>query len=163
MFFIIIITAIIVGFVGGLILFDSMPGAMSMAILAWMAAGTFACETIEKGEEQYAVRDTVEIESAVTGSQISGTFVLGTGTIDGERYYAYWISEGTYRDGAIERRKISAENWDVEVIEGTDDPKIIFTEYKKEETAWKVYVDSPYQRAEVFVPEGSVQYNYDIK
>jgi len=81
------------------------------------------------------VRDTVDIQSAVTGSRIED-FVLGVGSIKGERYYAYWTSEGTNRKGAIERRMVIEKSWDVEVIQ-TDsvDSKIIFTEYRKEETA----------------------------
>lgn len=134
------------------------------AALAFIASAFSTCTVIEKGDEQYAVRDTVEIQSAVTGSRIEGSFVLGSGTIGDERYYAYWTTEGTHHKGAVERRVVKESEWDVEIIESDSiDSKIVFTEYKKEETAWRTWVDSRYQRADIFVPKGSIRYNYKIQ
>lgn len=158
-----IFLAIIIGFIFGVFLTSEPGPGIGFAVLFWFLAGLAACENIEKGDEEYAVRDTVEIQSAATGSSLEGDFFLGSGTVEGKRYYAYWTPEDTKRRGAVERRKVSEKNWDVEIIESDSvDSKIIFTEYKKKETPWKIYFDSPYQRAEIFVPEGSIRYNYNI-
>ena len=139
------------------------PLALSLAALTLFVTAISTCTFIEKGDEKYAVRDTINIQSAVTGSRIEGDFVLGTGSVEGQRYYAYWTTRGTYREGAVERGIVRESNWDVEIIEtDTADSKIIFTEYKKEETPWRTWVDDPYQRAEIFVPKGSIRYNYKI-
>jgi hypothetical protein len=139
------------------------PVAFSFAVVAFIATAISTCTVIEKGDEKYLVQDTTDIQSAATGSRIEGSFVLGTGTIEGKRYYAYWTTRGTYREGAVERGVVKESEWDVEIIEtDTVDSKIIFTEYKKEETPWRTWVDSPYKRAEIFVPEGSIRYNYKI-
>jgi hypothetical protein len=137
--------------------------ATSFAALTLFVTAISTCTVIKRGDEKYAVRDTTNIQSAVTGSRIEGDFVLGTGSVEGQRYYAYWTTRGTHREGAVERGVVRESNWDVEIIEtDTADSKIIFTEYKKEETPWRTWVDSPYQRAEIFVPEGSIRYNYKI-
>ncbi len=139
------------------------PLALSFAGLTLFATAFSTCTVIEKGDEKYAVRDTTDIQSAVTGSRIEGDFVLGSGAVEGKRYYAYWTTRGTHREGAVERGIVKESDWDVEIIEtDTVDSKIIFTEYKKEETPWRTWVDSPYQRAEIFVPKGSIRYNYKI-
>jgi hypothetical protein len=156
--------AVAAAFVLGTAWFRNPAPGFILAIIVWIIVGRYSCTVINKGDEKYAVRDTVDIQSAVTGSRIEGNFVLGSGTIKGKRYYAFWTSQGTHRKSAIERRLVKGQNWDVEVIQ-TDsvDSKIIFTEYKKKETALYVYLDSDYQRAEIFVPEGSVRYNYNLK
>lgn len=158
-----VILLTIVVFVVVAVVTDEPPLALSLAALTLFVTALTTCTFIEKGDEKYAVRDTVDIQSAATGSKLEGDFVLGSGTIEDKRYYAYWTSEDTHRKGAVERRVIKENDWDIEIIE-TDsiDSQIIFFEYKKEETAWHTWVDSPYQRAEVFVPEGSIRYNYDI-
>lgn len=139
------------------------PLALSFAALTLFVTALTTCTFIEKGDEKYAVRDTTDIQSAVTGSRIEGDFVLGTGMIEDKRYYAYWTTEGTHREGAVERDIVKESDWDVEIIEtDTVDSKIIFTEYKKEDTPWRTWVDDPYQRAEIFVPKGSIRYNYKI-
>lgn len=129
------------------------PLALSLAAVTLFVTAINTCTVIKKGDEKYAVRDTTDIQSAATGSRIEGSFVLGSGTVEGKRYYAYWTTEGTHRKGAVERGIVKESDWDVEIIEtDTVDSKIIFTEYKKEETPWRTWVDSPYQRAEIFVP-----------
>ena len=139
------------------------PLALSLAGLTLFVTALSTCTVIEKGDEKYAVRDTTDIQSAVTGSRIEGDFVLGTGMIEDKRYYAYWTTEGTHREGAVERGIVKESDWDIEIIEtDTVDSKIIFTEYKKEETPWRTWLDNPYQRAEIFVPKGSIRYNYKI-
>ena len=139
------------------------PLALSLAALTLFVTAISTCTVIEKGDEKYAVRDTTDIQSAVTGSRIEGDFVLGTGMIEDKRYYAYWTTEGTHREGAVERGIVKESDWDIEIIEtDTVDSKIIFTEYKKEETPWRTWLDNPYQRAEIFVPKGSIRYNYKI-
>lgn len=144
--------------------FSREPGiALLVSAITFVAIAFSTCTVIEKGDEKHVVRDTTDIQSAVTGSRTEESFVLGSGTIEGQRYYAYWTARGTHRKGAVERGIVKGNDWDVEIIE-TDsvDSKIIFTEYKKEETPWYTWVDSPYQRAEIFVPEGSIRYNYKI-
>jgi len=160
-----VLLAIIIGFILGVIIFrGSIGGGIFLALVLSIVVADFSCTMIEKGDEKYAVRDTVEIQSAITGSRIEGSFTLGSGTIKGKRYYAYWTPEGTHRKGAIERRMVSEEKWDIEVIQNDSiDSKIIFTEYKKDETIWQTWIDSRYQRAEIFVPKGSVRYNYKLK
>lgn len=147
----------------GAFIFRDPAGAILLAMLGWFLVGMYACEDIRKGDEEYRVRDTTEIQSALTGSGVKGSFFLGSGTIDDIRFYAYWTTEGTHREGAVERRRINDHNWDVEIVETDTLSQIVFTEYKKEETWNKVYFDAGYQRATIYVPEGTVKYNYDIR
>lgn len=161
MLLVIILT--IVAFIVGVAVTGEPPLAVSLAALTLFGTAISTCTVIEKGDEKYAVRDTTDIQSAVTGSRIEGSFVLGSGTVEGKRYYAYWTTRGTHRKGAVERGIVKESNWDIEIIEtDTVDSKIIFTEYKKEDTPWRTWVDDPYQRAEIFVPKGSIRYNYKI-
>lgn len=154
-----------VPFIGFLVTIFSRDAALGIfvALLAWVFIGGYACEKIDKGDEKYAVRDTTEIQSAVTGSGTDGKFVLGSGTIEDTRFYAYWTTEGTHQEGAVERRRISDKDWDVEIVETDSTSQIVFVEYKKEESWNKIYLDSKYQRATIYVPKGAVKYNYNLK
>jgi len=150
-------------FLIGSIIFRSGGIGIFVALFGWFMIGGYACEIIDKGDEEYAVRDTTQIQSAVTGTGIKGDFVLGSGTIEDTRFYAYWTTEGTHRKDAVERRRISDEDWDVEIVESDSLSEIRFVEYKKDETWNKVYMDSQYQRATIYVPEGAVKYNYNLQ
>lgn len=152
---------IIAFLIGALLTSDAGPG-IAFGILIFFAFALYSCEPIRKGDENFAVRDTTQIRSAVTGSGIDGDFVLGSGSIDDTRFYAYWTTEGTNTNGAVERRTIRDSDWDVEIVETDSTSEIVFLEYKREETWNKVYIDHPYKRATIYVPQGTIRYNYDI-
>lgn len=159
------LVALIVTFLIVLFLTDDGSISLSLSFLVALLVGVNSCTQIEPGDERFAVRDTTDIQSAVVGSKIQGDFFLGSGQIEGKRYYAYWTSEGTVREGAVQRQIVKEGSWDVEIIEtDTTDPKIIFTEYEKQTPSlWHVYLRSNYQRATIFVPEGTIRYNFNIK
>ena len=150
-------------FIAGVFLTERLSGGVVFGIIALVICCTASCEETPHTEEN-AVRETVNIQSAATGSTVHGNFVLGSGTVGGKRYYAYWTSEGTHAEGAVERRTVTEEDYDVEIVEGESNPRIVFTEYKAPgPKLWTTYLVSHYKRATIYVPEGSIRYNFDLK
>lgn len=101
------------------------------------------------------------IKALKDGNTVSGSFFLGTGTVDGEIEYRFMSEE---EDGGLRMNTVSAD--DAVIYDTTDAPRVETYTYEfKSRLVRLLFGPGPLlQDAEyrIYVPEGTVKYEYVV-
>ena len=105
------------------------------------------------------IKETKELYALQDGSEISGSFFLGSGRIDEEMYYVYMVKEDKGKQ--MKTLKIDANN--IYLNDNVDTPTldIYSKDFKYEWIYWFAMVGTDCKY--VFnIPSGSIDYKYNI-
>lgn len=148
---IIIIISIVTCIVDGWYEIDLLAGGILATGLVWLCLSLIIGGTMPKT----MTYENIDIVALKDNSSISGSFFLGTGTVDGEMKYAYYLKDGN--------------GFKLESID-SDDVKIVYGNHphiKKEsgcKSSWEWITPCIYNGdvVEIIVPEGSIMNNFKL-
>lgn len=137
----------------------------------------FVSEEITERKEEYKLVESQNIVALQDSSNISGRFLLGSGTVNGSMYYCYYIDTN---DG-YKYQQINTSNYDVDVsikyCNGNETPHIekydkytVVTSNKEWGWVFNPTLISPQEKEAVlsptkvyiYLPEGTIDENYKV-
>lgn len=134
-----------------------------LSALIVMPISTYCYDTLVEPEKTFVEYEKTEIYSIGNEVGIEGHFVLGSGSIESEMYYFYYVGG---QNGGIIIDKVKAEN--VEIIEQDIENAYIISGYMD-------YVNPNYfwtegnshcfatEYTRILVPRGTIKYSYNIQ
>jgi hypothetical protein len=135
----------------------ALGGALGLAAgsLAWIVLGVVNISP-ENFERQETTREIISLQS---NTSLSGEFFLGTGSVQGEKVYYYYVRTDR---GAISKR-VDADRTYVKEKSGT--PKITRIRYEQKNPSNWYFVIPPKDTLEEYnqiqVPEGSIKREFN--
>lgn len=148
-----------------------MVGA-GIVITSWVVSSAFA-----ERKEEYKLIESQNIVALQDSSNISGRFLLGSGTVNGSMYYCYYIDT----DEGYKYKQINASNNDVDVsikyCNENETPHIekydkytVTTSNKKWGWVFNPALIAPQKKKAVlaptkvyiYLPEGTIDENYKV-
>lgn len=113
-------------------------------------------------EKKYIPTESINIVAMSDNFQTGGNFFLGTGSLNGVPYYFYYEQA---KDSGYIQGKVKAENAVIYEQDSLKNPKIQF--YTKEFVDsnwenWSLSFACSHERAEIFVPKGSIKRNFNF-
>lgn len=171
---ILFVVGIIVMFVGGYLddkdLFESyfwvvVIGMLTtiLSALVVMPISTYCYDTLVEPEKTFVEYEKTEIFSIGNEVGVEGSFVLGSGHIESEMYYFYYVKG---ESGGIVINKIKADY--VEIIEHDSDKAYIvkgYMDYDDPNYFWTEGNSHLFltEYVRIMVPEGTIKYSYNIQ
>ena len=141
-----------------------------IVITSWVTSATIA-----ERKEEYKLIESQNIVALQDSSNISGRFLLGSGTVNGSMYYCYYIDT----DEGYKYQQINANEYDVSIKYCNENETPHIEKYDKytvvtsnKDWGWvfnpalispqeKEAVSSP-TKVYIYLPEGTIDENYKV-
>jgi hypothetical protein len=154
-----IILGIIIGIVYAIVEQDYYLAPLFFAFIAMLFSG-FLSLFFTSSWYSYDFDSKDKLVSLTAAVGTNGSFFLGSGVVDSDLYYYYYIKQGNQ----IVPEKIQATDNNVSIIESNDAPKVMhyITGFKHSYLDAFIFPVYCMDKTVIYIPKGSIKINYHM-